>query len=345
MASNFFCLDLGESYIKVADIIKKGDLFEAVNLGMIETDQTFFRGESEKIIEKQAAIITKLLAQLKLVKKNVNIIIPDSYSYNQFVQMPHLNEKELLSAIRYQADQFIPMPLEEINLDIEIIREDEKNNKLLTLIAASPKKITEKVEKLIEYAGLAPQSIETEISAVGRTVSEIFKKIQAPSQTTSGILLININLTTSSLYFFDHREGLLTFSFNFNVGYNLFLKEIQVNLNVDQKKAEELLKNFGFAKNTSYELQTILTPVIKDFLSEIQKALTLLKEKGASQIGKMYVFNEALRFHAVEEIIKRYFAIPTAPFDLYPFFVKNNVVESFKNQLGFFVSSVGGNLR
>lgn len=343
MAADFFCIDLGESFIKVSDIVKSGDLFEAKSLGMIETDPVFFRAEAENVIEKQAAILSKLITQLKLTKKNVSIVIPDSYSYNQFVETPKLNEKELLSAIKYQADQFIPMPLEEINLDIEILKEDEKNKKILTLIAAAPKKVVGKVERMAEYAGLAPQTIETEISAIGRVAESVFKKQAA--KPDHGILLINLNFSSTSVYFFDSTAKILTFSYNFNIGYNLFLKEIQINLNVDQNKAVELLKNLGAGKKSSYDLHTILTPVIKDFFGEIQKSITLLSQKYNSQISNIYTFNETSRFHAIEEVLSKYFAIPATNLNLYSLFVKNPMTEYYKNDLSFFTASVGANLR
>ena len=344
MANDFFCIDLGESFIRISDIKKAGNLFEAKSLGVIYVDPVFFRAEAEGVTEKQAAVLSKAIAQLKITKKNVNIVIPDSYSYNQFIETPKLNEKELLSAIKYQADQFIPMPLEEINLDIEILKDDEKNKKILTLIAAAPKKIVSKVESLAEYAGLAPQTIETEISAIGRLIGDVFKP-QAKTETPQGFLFINLNFSSTSVYFFDKSLGILVFSYNFSIGYNLFLKEIQINLNVDQKKAIELLKTLGMSKNASYNLQAILTPVVKDFLGEIQKAITLLKQKYNTQVTNIYTFNETSRFHALEEIIGKYFAIPTSNFNLYSMFAKNSTVDALKNDLGFFVPSIGANLR
>ncbi len=343
MASDFFCIDLGESFIKVSDIVKSGDSFDAKSLGIIETDPVFFRAEAENVIEKQASQLSKLISQLKINKKNVGIVIPDSYSYSQFIETPKLNEKELLSAIRYQADQFIPMPLEEINLDIEILKEDEKTKKVLTLIAAAPKKVVGRVERMAEYAGLAPQTIETEISAIGRVAEALFKKQQAkPNQ---GILLVNLNFSSTSIYFFDMTAKILTFSYNFNIGYNLFLKEIQINLNVEQKKAVELLNQLGVVQKTSYDLHTILTPVIRDFLKEIQKAIALLNQKYNTQISNIYTFNETSRFNAIDEILTKYFAVPASNLNLYSHFVKNSITEHYKDNLGFFTASVGANLR
>ncbi len=347
MARDYFCIDIGESYIKVADIHKNGAFFEADSLGMVETDPLIFHADTESTIQNQAQIIAKLVSQLNINKKSVNVIIPDTYSYSRFVQMPKLNEKELLSAIKYQADQFIPMAIEETNIDIEIIREDAAAKQLYALIAAAPKKLVSKIERLITSAGLIPASIETEISAVGRLSSSIFKATKpdpaAPSKP--GVLIVNMSLNSTSLYFFDQTTGFITFNHNFNIGLNLFLKELQVNLNLEYEKALKLLGEVGISASASYNLEPILAPVMKDFMVEIQHTLSVLNDKSQASLKGIYFFNDALKFHEIHTLIGKYLGITPYFLDLYPFFTQNPTAGYFKDKMGYFVSSIGGNLK
>mgnify|MGYP001573977720 FL=1 len=123
------------------------------------------------------------------------------------------------------------------------------------------------------------------------------------------------------------------------------MKEIQVNLNIDPKKSIELLKGFGLAQTASFRLDTILAPGIKDFSSELQRFLNELHEKYHGQVTEVLVFNESDRFHSFEQIIGKQMGTQARLLDLYPFFGKNNVVESFKPMLGSFAAVVGGSLR
>ena len=350
--ADFFSLDVGETQIRIADVKKKGKLFEAEHLALIDIDPLFYRTDSEAMIEKTASTLSKTFEQIKFKKKEANVIIPDSYSYNQFIEMPKLNEKELISAIRYQADQFIPMPLDEVNLDIEVVNEDTKAKKMLVFLSAAPKAIVEKVKKLLEYAGLFPESIEPETSAIGRATSEIFKKdskmTSSPtgqSPVSQGLVFLNMNPSSTSVYYFDQSLGLLIYSHNFSIGYNLFLKEIQVNLNVDPAKAHELLKSFGLSQSASYHLETILGPGLKDFLTEIDRTIKEITTKYKSQISTIYCLNDTLKFHSLENLIGKFFAIPASVFDPYTYFVKNNMGDFFKNDLSYFLAAVGGALR
>ncbi len=346
--ADFFCLDLGETQIRLSDIKPKGNFFEATGLSLIDMDPLFYRTESENIIEKTASSISKVLDQLKIKKKAVRVIIPDTFSYNRFIEMPKLKEKELLSAIRYQADQFIPMPIDNVNLDIEVVNENMKTNKTLVLLSASPKNTVEKVKKVLEYTGLFPESIEPETSSIARLLSQIFNKQAAKSGQQSqntGFILINLNMSSTSIYYFDRTLKLMTHSSNFNSGYNIFLKEIQVNLNVDIKKAADLLKSFGVAQNTSYHLEAFLAPSLKDILDKIDRSIKEIVNTNKSLVSNIYLTNEAFKFHSLDSIIGKFFAIPTGFFDPLPYFVKNKIVDFFKNDLTYFMASMGGSLR
>ncbi len=345
--TDFFCLDLGETQIRIAEINPRGDLFEAKNLSLIDMDPLFYKTESESMIEKTASSISKALDQLKLKTKSVRVIIPDSFSYNRFIEMPRLNEKELISAIRYQADQFIPMPLDDVNLDIEVLNENLKTNKTLVLLSASSKVLVDKVKKLLEYAGLFPESIEPETSSIGRFLSFIYKPTGKSAQTpqNTGVVLINLNFSSTSIYYFNQALKLMTHSNNFNSGYSIFLKEIQINLNVDVKKAAELVKNFGISQNSGYHLEKILAPSLKDILGKIDRSIKEIVNINKSQVSNIFLTNDAFKFNSLDLIIGKFFAIPTNYVDLSPYFVKNKVVDLFKNDLTYFMASMGGSLR
>lgn len=342
MAQEYVVLDIADSEIRLADVKRNGNLFEATALARIDADPLFFKSDVDKNVESQSENISALLAKNGVLKRDVGIIIPDSYTYSRFIEMPRLNEKELLSAVKYQADQFIPMPLEDTNIDIEIVYEDLDSRKNLALIVAAPKKIIQKVERTVERAGLAPIAIETEISASGRLFSSIFKP--QSSLNSTGYFFINFGSQTTSLYFFDIQKNILVYSHNFPIGYNLFLKEIQVNLNVDKTKSEELLTTFGITPNSSYHLETILAPAIKDFLTEIQHSTTLITSTFKKQIQGVYLFNNSSKFHGFDVLIGKYLAIPSATLNISSFFTKNSVSSLHRQDMPYYIPAVGGNL-
>jgi len=304
----------------------------------------FYVTDSENIIEKAAKTTSNLIKQLKITKKTLRVVLSDSFSYNKFIEMPDVTEKELLSAIKYQADQFVPMPLDQVNIDIEIVFDNPQVKKLLALLCASSKKIIGKVEKFSEYMGLYPDTLETETSAIARLINTIFLSKKPTLNKNHGFIIINMQPSTSSIYFILESQALMIYSYNFKTGLDLFKKELQINMNVDKKKSEDLLAHIGLSKSGSYNLQEILTPSTKSFVQEVEKSINEIVKKHKLNVTNIYLINDAVKIHALDEFISKYFSIPCSQFNIYPYLVKNNIVDFFKDKLGYFSAVIGASV-
>jgi len=336
MANNYFVVDIGEKFTKLVDGKLNNNLIEVNAIGKTETLELFYSSDTEKNIKDQAEIIKKLIIDGKIFSKNVNVIIPASYTYSQILTMPNLNEKELISAIKYQADQFIPMPIEETNIDIEIIEEYKNENKLLLLIVAAPKKIIEKVQATIELAGLIPQSIENELSASARFISLFGKNYE---KDESGIITLNFGLNNTSLSYFSSPNYCLKEVYHFPIGYLLFLKEVEINTTSDEKKSQEIISQFETAKDNSYPIETIVTPLLKEMAQEI-KRFTINKK-----INNIYLYNQIFLFPSIVNLLAKHIQLNLLPLNPYEHLKKTALVDSLKSELVIYLSTLGGNLR
>ncbi len=334
MADNLFCLDIGEKYTKVVDSRKKDDLIEVSAIGKVETVPTFYTSDVEKVTDDQSNAISQLVSSIKVSKKNVNVVIPGSFTYSQILTMPLLNEKELISAIKYQADRFIPMPIEETNIDLEIIEEYKEEKKILILIVAAPKKLIEKVQNAVELAGLIPEAVENELSASARFINSFGKNLAAKST-----VIANFGLNSTNLSYFENDGQTVKESHSFAIGYQLFLKEIQINTDSDSKKGAEILQTFDMKNKSSYPVDVIAAPLIKEFGAELKRFIATKK------VDMIYMFNQAYLFPSLTSFISADVGIKTLELNPYNFTIKNPLVESHRNELSLFISSLGGNLR
>lgn len=341
MADNFFCLDIDEKFTKLVDAKKSGDVLEIVALGKTETTDSFYISNLEKTIDSQVDRIKKLIETLNITKKNVNLIIPDSLTYCQIISMPLLNEKELISAIKYQADQFIPMPIEETNIDIEVIEEDQKEKKALLLIVAAPKKIIERIQTTVELAGLNPESVENELSSNSRLITTFKKFIidQYKISQGKGIIIANFDLNSTSLVYFSPEEFIIRESHHLSIGYQLFLKEAQVNTDTDIKKTEEILKTFDKKNPSSYPIDTIVQPLVKEFSNELKIFASKYNPSVILFTNKIFLFPSLVASLGAE------ISFPTSIFDPYKLVGQSQLVETYKKELPIFISAFGGNLR
>ena len=342
MSDDLISLNLGENHLRFAKAKNEGGRINIEVLSQQLGTPTFYESETKKVSDETIATIRKNVDLLKLRKKRVNIIIPDGFAYSQIIYMPKLKEKELLSAIRYQADQFIPMPIDETSLDLEILNESKTENKSLVLIIAAPQKLIERIESLSEQVGLYPESIENELSATGRFLENFY----SPLSKTESTIFINVGYSYTSFYYFDHAMKLIIDSHSFPSGLAVFLREAQVDVNIDLAKAKDLLKKVGFTEGTSVDLNQILQPAVDALTVELQKFIVSLKTKyPTAAISRIYVFNLANEINHLDKKIAKNVSIPTVTYDPASIIKRTPAVEPYIKELPSFIAPLGGCLR
>lgn len=255
--------------------------------------------------------------------------------------MPLLNEKELISAIKYQADQFIPMPIEETNIDIEVIDEDQKEKKTLLLIVAAPKKVIEKIQTTVELAGLNPESVENELSSNSRFLASFNKNIlnQYKVSPDKGIIIANFDINSTSLAYFSPEQLLIRESHHLSIGYQLFLKETQVNTDTDIKKAEEILKIYDKKNPSSYPVEKIVQPLVKEFANELKIFISKYNPGVILFTNKIYLFPSLVSSLSDE------LTFPINIFNPYSLIKKSQLTETYKNELPIFLPALSANFR
>jgi type IV pilus assembly protein PilM len=344
MADNSgFSIDLNEKYTRMAEVKINGTRpIEITSMGYDETTPFYYASDQQNVIEKQAEVLSRLHRNLHIKKKNARVIIPDIYTFSRVIEMPKLKEKELLAAIRYQADEFIPMAIEDTNLDLQILKEDTATNKLLIFIVASPKKVIEKIQQTVELADLVPEFLENELSAVARLISTFMKK--PPGTHTGTTILINFGYATTSLYLFDESNSILLLSRSFKIGMNLFIKDIIANLSIDEGKATEALRSIGADTNASVNLNSIISPIIKEIAREIERFILISKDKYGLPVSDLYSFNYESSVGFLNKRLQESLSIPISTLSLSQQLVDNPIKQSFSATLSSFISVIAANI-
>ena len=342
MANTFFSVDIGEKYTRIADLDYSNKKISLNSLGEEQTVLNFYNDDIEKTMELQAELIGKMTKELKIGNRNVNVVIPDSYCYAQVMEFYKLNQKELLSAVRYQADQFIPLPIDEVVFDIEVIKENAVTKKNTILVVASPKKLVERIEKTVNLAGLIPNSLESELSAVTRYFSDlcVYNETQP-----SAYIIVNFSYTTTSIYLVTMPGGVLSELRIVKMGFDLFIKELKFNLELQDSKAMELLESVGFEKNGTYDLATFSGPLLRDLVSELTKFTLVARDKYNLPVKKLYLCNFDNRIHALDIKLAELLGLQVESIRMRDILVDNPISQSFALKMSSFVSSISASIR
>ena len=168
-----FGLDIGASAIKVIQLSGGKGKYQVEAIGMGVNPVGNLATENKQELGMIAEGVRKTVIEAGIKLKKVKTALPESLVYTRVIELPPLSEAELASALSWEAEQYIPIPLTEVNLDWQIVNrpnKDSERNKMEVLLVAAPKTVVAKWVGLVESAGLELTVMETEILAASRSL-------------------------------------------------------------------------------------------------------------------------------------------------------------------------------
>src|SRR5258708_5599705 len=128
MKNSIFGLDIGQSTIKAVWLSteKEGYLLDAVL--SIPTPANTMLSESALDQQELAGVIKKIVEDAKIDAKAVNIALPENQVYTKIIEVPDMSDKDLASAIYWEAEQQIPVALANLTLDYKVLERPEKGD-------------------------------------------------------------------------------------------------------------------------------------------------------------------------------------------------------------------------
>ncbi len=270
---NVFGLDIGTSFIKTVWLQKTDKQYFLNSVFSAPTPARGMLSESPLDQQEMAKAISQIVKNANIKTKKVNIALPENQVFTRIIEMPNLSEKELSSAIYYEAEQYIPIPMSDVTLDYKVINrptpQDIKQTMTVLLVGA-PNSLVNKYENIISLAGLEIASVETEILS-------IFRAIVTTENFPSSIIL-NIGATSSNIAI--AKNSFLIFVYTVPVGGVALTRAIASDFGFSASQAEEYKKTYGIEKdNFSGKIGHAAIPILSTLSGEIKKAVAFYKEK------------------------------------------------------------------
>ncbi len=200
-------IDISASSVKVLELARKGDGYQVTAFATepMPPNAIVDRNVAEPEIVAQA--IARAVKRAGTRTKATCVAVSGSSVITKTIQMPaSLREAEMEDQIKLEADQHIPYPVEEVNLDFEIIRRPtEGEDTTDVLLAACRSETVESRVSAVEMAGLEAEVVDIEAFALENACE--FLRPQMPDRgDNKTIALIDIGDTsTSVLILHDNR--------------------------------------------------------------------------------------------------------------------------------------------
>ena len=199
---NLIGLDIGSSFIKVADIKVTGNGQHVLQkFGMSKIAPGTIAGGRIIDIDALANDIKTLLKSQKIRKKNVAISTGGHSIVIKTINIPNKPQKELYDIILSQAEQYIPYDIDDVNIDYQILGQSEFSpDQVNVLIVAVKKDIVAEYIDLIHMAGLNPGIIDVDMFAFRNTyeILSYKNKEKVTLLVDAGTSKTSLNILTSN---------------------------------------------------------------------------------------------------------------------------------------------------
>jgi len=343
MNKKSFGLDIGNSTIKAVEV----DLTKAgLDLSACIISPTPTKGmisESEADQEEMANAIKKTIADAGIKNKNVHIALPDNQVYTKVIDMPYLSDRELSSAIYWEAEQYLPIPLANVSLAWNVLSKPVKHtsaDKIRVLMVGAPTVLVNKYQKVMEMSGLSITSIETEALAVIRALT-----YSLPENNIAPTIIIHIGEISSALAIVIKSD--LHFLYSIPYGSLAINRAISADFGLTDVQAEEYKRAYGILKNPmGQRIGQATQPILSAILAEVKKAIFFYTDKNKnSKIEQIVISGETAKLPGIDMFFTDGSGIETAIGNPWKSFISDKIPKEILTNAPAYSTAVGLALR
>lgn len=271
-----FGLDIGFSSIKVMQISHSNKKIRTVaGYGTADFDSKAIKDGVIVNPEVLAKTIHDLFSNGltgNITTKRVAISIPASRTFNRVVRLPNMSKKDLAEAVRLEAEQYIPVPIEDLYIDFSITEKGKEETELF--VVAAPCKLVDSYMVLADMLGLEVAAIETSISALSRLFT-------LTDQSDVPTILVDLGSVSSDLTVFD-KTILVTSTIA--GGGDKFTNMIAESLKVTKQEAQIIKIKYGLSLSKKQkEITTGVKPFLDELIKEFRRMIRYYEERTATK--------------------------------------------------------------
>lgn len=259
-------LDIGSRTLKLAEIIDSKAGSTLKNFSTIDIEPGLIEEGSVRDPETVSRYIRELFKSTKLKDKNVAISIGGYSVIVKKINVQTMTEEELHETIHFEAEQYIPFDISEVNLDFQILGESEHNpNQMNVLLVAAKKEMISEYINLMKMAKLHPRIIDVDAFALQNIFNLNY------SLEDENIALIDIGASKTSLNIL--KDNVSEFMRDVSLGCEQINDKIASTVGCTIEETEAIKLGEESDLISAKDLKEIVESVVTDWCIEIKRAL------------------------------------------------------------------------
>jgi type IV pilus assembly protein PilM len=262
-------LDISQTSIKIMAV--NPNKWQVLGYGSIDVDpaklQQTLDGDGAYLAEQLKKLLeTKIVGRLP--SNHVVMSIPTSRTYSRSITLPGDVEGDLLDAVRLEAEQSIPVPVDQLYIDYEVT--SRTNEVISAYTCAAPRHIVDNCTTACTAAGLESVLVEPGMNAVARL-------LKASEQGDLPTIIVDIGAATTEIAVLD---AAIKVTGGVAIGGNTLTVDIAETLKIPLEQAHQLKVLNGLnASRQQRKLTKALTPSLQKIITEVKKVMRYYEER------------------------------------------------------------------
>ncbi len=309
-AKSLVGLDLGSSAVKAIELKPVGKGYKVTAFGSepIPPDSIV----DGAIIDGAAVVaaVRRLFESRKIKTREVAASLSGNAVIVKKISLPVMTEAELAESIYWEAEQYIPFDIQDVNLDYQILdgRDSGKGTMDVLLVAA-------KNEKIADYTGVIGQAGRTAVVIdVDAFALQNAYEANYGADADAVVVLLNAGASATNINILSGEQSV--FTRDISIGGNAYTEALQKELSLPFEQADQLKRGQTVNGTTYEDARPVLRAVTENVMLEIQKTFDFFKATAASdRINRIVISGGASRAEAFGEMLADRFEAPVESFD------------------------------
>ena len=269
---DFFALDIGTNALRLVQLSGNPQHgWTLQKFAYVPVDRVIVQDSSDTGKRRLGETIQKAVQQAGIRTKNIAIGLPAGKTFTAIIDVPNQDPKSLEKIVRYQMDQYIPMPLDEAKADFVVLGPSPLDaTKAEILLSSTSIAYAEERMEDIEQAGFNIVAQEPEPIAMARALT--------PPGITDARLIIDYGENSTDLVVvFGNAPRLVR---SIPGGLSVLVKTVANSLGVREDQARQFILKFGLAQDKlDGQVFKALDGTLENFASELTKSVRFFQTK------------------------------------------------------------------
>ncbi len=331
-----FGLDIGFKSVKVMQVKFEGKHRQLIGYGFNPFKSEVIKDSVIVDFETLAGAIRELFDKKivgEITTRRVAMSIPTSSTYTRTFNLPNLSDEEIEQAINLEAEQYIPLPRDDLYIDYDIISRTKENIEVSAV--GVPRKVVDSYLDLCNILDLEPVMFDSSINAASR----LFEQQKATKDIPA--VLMDFGSISADISIHDKTNVV---SSTLPAGGDTFTEAIAAKLKVNHEEAHIIKTKYGLGKSKKQgQIIEALQPELDKIVREVRRMVRYYEDRSEtkSKIGQVVSIGGGANMPGLSDYLTNMLRIPVRAYDPWQEIDSDKRKAPSNNEKSLYVTAAG----